>query len=548
MANPWDNDVLVAPAKAAGNPWDADEVIGKPIAKAAPVKADTRSALRKAVDSSASLGLAETAGNLGTSMIAAPLSGLAGIGATIGRGLGLTDADPGDITRRVGSALTYQPQTKIGQDMTGIVSKPFEWLGKGADVAGSAVAESTGSPMLGAATNTALQAVPQMIGKVAGKPAAARLAATEKALATEKSANAPKDAALVAARDKGYVLPPSEGNAGPLGSFFQGLAGDIKMEYGASTKNQRVTNGLIKKELGIPEHEAISIKMLDSIRDKAGAAYEQVKKAVPVLKTSPQFLADLKNPNSNYASARKEFSNYFKNPEVEKLIEDLSKPEFSSKAAIEMQKKLRYDGNSNMKAFDKPAQQSLGEAQLNAAKAIDSLIDENLAAQAPKGVKNFQSKLSSNLNDARQKIAKTYAVEGALNDTTGNVSAKSLAKLWEKHGTLTGGLKDVAQTAQAFPKNMREVDKIGSRSEVSNLDIAKGTLLAGMKHGALGMASIAARPLVKPVLLSDWYQAMNVKPPSYQPGLGTTLPAQILNNPAYQYLAIPRPPQQQVEE
>lgn len=537
----YDFGALASPTKATQK-YDFGEL-------AKPVQAKPEmSRFEKAVDQSASLGVGETALNLGSGMLAGPVSGLAGIGAGIGKGLGMTNADPADVVRKVGSAMTYEPKTSTGKAISGAINKPFELLGQAGDAAGSYVAEQTGSPLAGAAVNTALQAAPMAAGKLLGKPAASRLANTETELAKQKALNAPRDENVTAMRDKGYVLPPSvTGNQGALTSFFQGIAGSTKMDYGASYKNQPVTNSLIKKELGIPEHEPISKSNLSDLRDLAGAAYENVKKAVPDLVVTKDFKDALQNPNSNFAAAKKAFPAYFKNAEINKMVSDLTKnPTFESEAAIQMQKKLRYDGYANLKAFDKPSQQALGEAQLNAAHAIDNLIDQNLNMKAPPGVNNFQSKLATGLAEARKKIAQSYAVENALNDTTGNVSAKTLGKLWEKQGTLTGGLKDVAQSHNAFPKAMRDVDTLPATAneKVSNLDVAKTGALAAMGHGTAAAVGALARPLVKPMLLSDWFQELNVKPPEYKPGLGTRLPAAALNNPAYPYMMIPRPPQE----
>lgn len=566
MANPFDqfDAAQTAPTKsAAGNPFDQFDAKPKAKLSAKASAPDEKSGLERLGDTAKSaltgdkhplVGLGEAALNLGTGILAKPLGDIAGLAAT---GKELISPTPGGgnpqgFQRDIQDRLTYQPRTSAGKAIAEY--NPLALAGKGvgkvADLAGEAVGGGQGADTLrGAAgnfTREALQQAPQFAGAALGKPAAARLARTEEALAQEKAINAPRDQALQSAKDKGYVFPPSvSGNAGPLSSFFQSVVGGTKMDYGASFKNQRVTNSLIKKELGLPGDKAITVQALEDLRDTYSKPYEDVKSSVPTLKSTPEFKQALQNPNSYFAEAKAEFPDYFKNAEVEKLVNTLSKDQFSSKAAIQLQKKLRSDGNTNMKAFDDTSKQSLGEAQLNAAKAIDNLIDQNLQMKAPPGVKNFQSKLTTNLAEARKRIAQSYAVQGALNDVTGNISAQSLGRLWEKQGTLTGGLKDVGQTYNAFERQLRDVDKFPATASegVSNLDIAKGTLLGAAKHGALGATSAIARPLLKPVLLSDWYQALNVNPPTYQPGLGATLPSAVLNNPGYPLLTIPRPPQ-----
>lgn len=547
MANPWDNDPVV---KAKGNPWDSDPIVGAAIAQQETPKPE-ESFLKKA---SNVFGMGDAALNMGTGLIAKPLSDIAGLAATGKEMISPTPGggDPEGFKRHVQEGLTYQPRTDVGKAVAEYnpIALAGKGIGKVADMAGNAIAgDKGGDTVRGAAGNLTREGIQQGVGFIAPalkKPLTARLASEDASLAADKSLNASRDANVAAARDKGYVLPPAvAGVKGPLSSFFSAEAGGTKLDYGASTKNARISNSIVKKELGHAADEAISVKSLDKIREKYSQPYVDVKAAVPTLKVTPEFKAALQNPNSKFAQARKDFPEYFKDAEIQKLTRDLSKPEFSSAGAIEMQKVLRRDGYANLKAFDKPKQQALGEAQLNAAKAIDNLIDQNLNMKAPTGVNNFQSKLATNLAEARKKIAQTYAVQGALNDATGNVSARALGKLWEKDQTLTGGLKDVAQAHNAFPKQMRDVDKLpGTAHEnISNMDVAKGAMLAGLGHGVVGALSTVGRAAVKPTLLSDWYQAMNVKPPSYKPGLAYTLPVDLANNPGYA-LGIPKPPQQ----
>lgn len=498
-------------------------------------------------------GVGEAALNMGSGLVAKTAGDVAGLGTIAGSALGLTKRDPRQVQEDVTKGLTYEPRSTLGKNVAEYnpLALVGQGIGKVAGAAGEAVGGGqAGDTLRGAAgnlTREALQQAPGFIAPALKKPIAARTAAAEAKLAAEKTANLKTDAQLTAAREKGYVFPPGvSGNAGPLASFFQGVAGSTKLDYGASFKNQKVTNNLIKKELGLPGAKALSIDALEDLRDKYSKPYEDVKKAVPNLKTTPEFRSALENPDSHFAAARSEFPEYFKDAEVQKLIDTLSKDSFSSKAALELQKKLRQDGHTNRKAFDDTAKQTLGDAQLNAAEAIDNLIDQNLNMQAPPGVKNFQSKLSSNLKEARKKIAQSYAVQGALNDASGNVSAQKLGRLWEKNPKgITGGLAEVGQTYKGFEKQLRDVDKLPATASegVSNLDVAKSTGLAALGHGALAAGAIPLRAAVKPILLSDWYQQLNVKPPSYKPGLGTRLPQALANNPAPGF-GIPRPPQQ----
>lgn len=109
-------------------------------------------------------GIVEPIASLATSIGAAPIAGIAGIGASIfgGHNAG------GNTVEKVQNALTYQPRTKTGQEVLGIASYPFEKLAEGADYVGGKTTEITGSPAIGAAVNTTLQAAPAAILKIRG--------------------------------------------------------------------------------------------------------------------------------------------------------------------------------------------------------------------------------------------------------------------------------------------------------------------------------------------------------------------------------------------
>jgi hypothetical protein len=165
MADAWDQ-FQDAPADS-GDPWD----------QFADAKSEASSLDSRPVGDLGDA-IMEPLRAIGSSALATPVAGMAGLGTAAARGLGLTDADPADVVGRIQSAMTYQPRTKVGAATTAAVNYPFEKLAQGADYVGGKVAEKTGSPALGAATNTALQIAPAAVmhratrgGKVQGQPA-----------------------------------------------------------------------------------------------------------------------------------------------------------------------------------------------------------------------------------------------------------------------------------------------------------------------------------------------------------------------------------------
>lgn len=101
-----------------------------------------------------------------------PISGIAGLGAAGLKGIlnlaGRSDlADkiqPGDVVNDVADFGTYKPQTAGGQNVMKAVNSVAGVIPKGANWAGEHVADATGSPLAGAAVNTAIQALPMALG------------------------------------------------------------------------------------------------------------------------------------------------------------------------------------------------------------------------------------------------------------------------------------------------------------------------------------------------------------------------------------------------
>jgi hypothetical protein len=99
--------------------------------------------------------------HIASGMAAMPIAGLAGL-ATGGNG---------DVVNRVQNALTYEPRSAGGKAVTSAVTYPFRKLAEGADYVGEKAADLTGSPAIGAAVNTAIQAVPALLMRGRGAKA-----------------------------------------------------------------------------------------------------------------------------------------------------------------------------------------------------------------------------------------------------------------------------------------------------------------------------------------------------------------------------------------
>lgn len=121
-----------------------------------------------------------------TGAAGAAAGGVAGLASGVGAGAAALVSGQGldkareaftdqatDTIQRTEEAFTRQPRTAVGKAVDKAVSTPFTLLAKGANKVGEKTAEVTGSPALGAAANTAVQAIPGALGKLLGAGEAA---------------------------------------------------------------------------------------------------------------------------------------------------------------------------------------------------------------------------------------------------------------------------------------------------------------------------------------------------------------------------------------
>lgn len=404
---------------------------------------------------------------------------------SLGSGLGLAAiAAP---TAFIPGANTYMGAGLIG-------------AGTGATLSEGDIGERAKSAALGGIGGVAGKALGDALAKGAGyvgdKLAAARVAA--------QAANAQKDAAAVAAQKAGYVIPPADVNPSMLNEALGGLSGKIKTAQAASVKNQQTTNSLARQALGISDDVPLNVDTLKAIRDQAGQAFENVR-SVGTIKTDKPYIDAIDALGAQYQGASKSFPGLAKN-DVEPLIEALRQPQFDSSSAVDALKVLRETADSAYRKGDT----GLGRAAKSAAGELESMLERG-AQQAGAPADLIQA-----LRQGRQTIAKTYTVQGGLNQETGDVSAQALASALKKGKPLSGELETIAKTGMAFPKATQALKE--SPKAFSPLDFAlSGSMGAATGNPAM-LATLLARPAARSAQLSPLYQKLLAQPRNYAPG------------------------------
>lgn len=362
------------------------------------------------------------------------------------------------------------------------------------------------------ATNTALGfafgAGGQSAGEKVAKFAANRLAARTAAATSEEAQNAVRDSLLKEAQQAGYKVPPATTNPTAKNRVLESVAGKAATQQSAAVKNQAVTNRLVRQELGMAPDASITKESLNAIRSREGAVYKAIKSAGKIV-ADDEYVDDLAKITSSVDEVSKDFpeANIGAHEDINKLVDSLLKDSFDASSAVEYVKKLRQQASSNLSfaAAADPTKKALGLAQREAAGTLEDMVIRHLRA-TNKGA------LADRFDKARRLIAKTYSVEGALNEGTGNVVAAQLARDLKKGKPLSGGLDLAARFAQAFPKAAAEVKDSPGVSAVDALVGGIGGIAVNPALAALPLARVGTRE----ALLTKVGQ--RVATPNYSPG------------------------------
>lgn len=353
---------------------------------------------------------------------------------------------------------------------------------------------STGETILntvfGGAGGAAGQGAANMLGRAVQSRAAG--AAAKQAAQTQKLTSAQDAMAL------GYVIPPVDIKGGWINNMVSGLSGKIKTGQEASVRNQLVTDELARKAIGLKAVDQLDENVLAGIRKQAGQAYGNLRNAGQ-MNVDGQYIKAL----DNLATTNKGASNSFpglKDNGLSDLIDTMKQPGFMAGDAIDATIVLREMADKSFRNGDK----ALGKAQKAIATELEDVMERQLLqGGSPDVVKQFQ--------DARKLIAKTYSVQKALNSETGNVSAEALKKQMLANKPLSDELLQIAQANQAFPKATQALKE--APGAVSPLDwaVAAGT---ASSQGPMGLATLAARPATRNLLLSRPVQSFVSRSPS----------------------------------
>jgi hypothetical protein len=355
------------------------------------------------------------------------------------------------------------------------------------------------------AMNTGLGAIIGGVSKAGGDKLANFLAGRNAAGSAAVQANAVRDATIREAQAAGYTIPPASSNPTVVNRALEGMAGKISTAQGAAIKNQPVTDALARKALGLSDDVPLTRETLVGVRRQAGQAYAAVANTGEIVPTHAydDALEAIVKPFKTSAAG---FPNAKPNPIIAE-IESLKTPRMDASAAVAKISELRGMADAAYAQNNKP----LGGALKSAAAALEDVLDKHIQSI------NAPAELLRGFREARTLIAKTYSVEKALREGTGNISAAKIGAQFTKGKPLSGELETIGKFAQTFPRAAQDITS--SMNGVSPLDFAVGGSVAGISGNPGYLAMIAGRPAVRSMILSRPYQQAFAGAPSREAGL-----------------------------
>jgi len=358
----------------------------------------------------------------------------------------------------------------------------------------------------------------QGVGLAAGALAGSRLPVPQLKIPTpfgfravSSDPNAVRNATLAAGREAGLVVPPNTTRPNIGNYFAESIGGKAQTQQIAQLKNTNRFNELGRKALGLPKGAPLEPKMLAGLRANAGQAYEAVASSGPI-RTNNQYLNEVVDLTREADIIAKDFPELSvgAHEKIGKLQAALLKDEFDARSAVELVKKLRADASSLYRS-PAPDDNAMARSSQEAASIVEDMMIRSLRARG-------KGDLADSFEKARVLIAKTYAVEDALNLGTGNIVPARLRAQLRRGKPLSGELETIAKFSAAYPQASAEM--LASPG-VSALDMGIGIGGGAAVHPGL-LAYPAARYLTRRGILSGPYQNLFAQPKTHAAGLLST--------------------------
>lgn len=257
----------------------------------------------------------------------------------------------------------------------------------------------------------------------------------------EFTLNAKKNKVMKESSDAGYVFIPSNiNNSRMIDRLKEGSIGTGKVSERAREVNQKVTNNLTRKYLGVSDDTPLDLDLTEKIRKANGKIYAEIDD----LPARPP----LTKPNTPTRDTGLKYSNGDPIIVTGKTENVIIKEYRNGNEILTDLKSTRKRTTDYWNEFRRQGTVESRDKAVLLEKLSEKLENELIDVAKY----NQREDLIPKLKEARTQIAKSHLVQKALNDVTGDVDAKIISKLAYEKRLLDPNIKKVAKMYKGFPQ------------------------------------------------------------------------------------------------
>lgn len=423
-----------------------------------------------------------------TNKLLAEVAGTSGIGGAASKLLGKIPGAAANIPGLLDAIKTGGMSVNGAKGLMGAATRVTGGAINGALTAGAINPEDTGT---GALLGGAFPAVVQGAGKAGeliGRATGSSIPVNPVKLQTARES-----------MDAGYIIPPSQIKPSFGNRTIESLSGKHETAQLAATRNQAVTENLVRKELGIAPDVPMSFDSMKLYRSAQHSAGYEPLRNVGTVQVGPGFNQTLDDITKQYTG--KGTIPAVQKKDIAELVDAHKSSGFDSGDAVDAIRILREDASDLFKKGDS----AKAKATKAIADAYEGALDSALQTSG-------NPEMLSAYREARKKIAQSATVEKAIREGAGTLDARVLARELQKGKPLTGGIKTAAQFANTFDKAAQPPHLIGSpgvnnlRASLSALSAGAGGAVFGPGGIALGAANYIVPPMARARMFSSGAQ------------------------------------------
>jgi hypothetical protein len=362
----------------------------------------------------------------------------------------------------------FQKGSKWISDKTGLPQSDVEsYLGT------AAIASPVVAPKVSRAVQSAI--APSMEKAVVGTKMSLepRTQARLEKLSAEDYARGPQIDAVAEAQRLKLAMKPTDIQSTTGPRLMESMAGEKGVDAITAFNKNRIRE-IAVNELGLPPTAQLNGETaFKQARVQLEKPYREVGN-LPIQQADDAMIQRLENIRSDLdVIGAKEYA-----PAISKIVDDAIAKTQTGLTGKELLKNVSVLRERARKTYNNKAATTealdVADTNFRIATELESLIDNSIS----------NPKLLEQYRDARQKMARTYAYEGATDFNTGMVDASKLARITSKNNALTGDIASLGKIAGNFPERFTTV----ASTPWSKAAALGRTGLAGSLGGLAGYA------------------------------------------------------------